>query len=225
MYRLPLLALLAAGSALAADKPPAFEDVIRATPAGMTTETLVQEELKLSAEQVAAVGKALAGENEKFVAAWKALGAKPADEGVGKLAADTRRAANEAVAKVLSEGQSKRLKQLELQARGPVAFDDPEVRKALGGVTDEQVKKWEAAKDEYERKVRKHRREAGGADTVKRIPGTDLPLTGQEVLDGKTALQLKKEYWLTAKNVLTADQLNKWYELIGDVFPNPEKKK
>ena len=118
-----------------------------------------------------------------------------------------------------------RLRQLDLQSRGPAAFDDPQVQTALGGVTDEQRKKWAGAKDEYDRKAGKVRREAGGVDTVRRIPGTDLPALGQEVVGDETLLQLRREHALAAKLVLTTDQLNTWYELIGDVYPNPEKKR
>lgn len=217
--------LAATCAVTAADKPPTFDQAIRHTPAGMATDAAVQEELKLTAEQVTAVGKALAAEGEKFAAGWKALGDEPKAAAVGKLVAETCAAANAAADKVLTDAQRKRLRQLELQARGPAAFDDPEVQKALGGVTDEQRKKWAAAKDDYERRLGKLRREAGGVDTFRRIPGTDIPAAGQEVLGEKTLLQLRREQALVAKNVLTNDQLNRWYELIGDVFPNPEKKR
>lgn len=230
MPRLPFATLVVALAVVcpcpAADKPPAFDNVIRHTPAGMTTETAVQEELKLSDDQKTAVAKAVTAEGEAFAAGWKKLGDQPTAEAAGKLVADARTAANAAVGKVLTEGQAKRLRQLDLQARGPAAFDDPEVQKALGGVTDEQRKKWAAAKDEYERKLAKLKREAGGATTAKTIPGTDIPLAGQEVLgDQKTVAMLKKEHWLAAKLVLTNEQLDKWYELVGDVFPNPTKPK
>lgn len=230
MPRLPfaplVAALITACPCPAAEKPPAFDDVIRHTPAGMTTETAVQEELKMTDDQKAAVAKAVAAEGEAFAAGWKKLGDQPTADATGKLVADARAAANEVMGKVLTEGQAKRLRQLDLQARGPAAFDDPEVQKALGGVTDEQRKKWAAAKDEYERKLAKLKREAGGVTTVKTIPGTDIPAAGQEVLgDQKTVTMLKKEHWLASKNVLTNDQLTKWYDLIGDIFPNPTKPK
>lgn len=219
-----LLLSIAGGYGLAADRPPTFEDVVRHTRVGLVGETAVQVELKLTAEQVSAVAKATAAEAATFASGWEALGDKPTDAAVGKLVAATRAGAEAAIGKVLSAEQGKRLTQLELQARGAAAFDDPVVQTALGGVTDEQRKKWAESKDEFDRKLSKLRREAGGVDTVRRIPGTDIPAAGQEVLGEKTVAQLKKEYWLKAKLVLTNEQLDKWYGLIGDVFPNPEKR-
>ncbi len=210
--------------AFAAEPLPSFADVVRFRPAGLLTESGIQEELKLTVEQVNTIGKAARAGEKAFADGWKGLGEKPLPEAVAKLVADTRVAADMAFAAELTAGQVKRLGQLHLQSRGPAAFDDPVVQKAVGNVTDEQRKKWADAKDDFDRKLGRLRRENGGMTTVKTIPGTDIPQAGQVPLTGKTVTALKKEYALASKLVLTSEQLDKWYDLLGDIYPNPEKK-
>lgn len=209
--------------AVAADKPPAFEDAVRPTVAGLSADPAVRAELKLTAGQADELAAARAAEEAAYVKAVKAAGATPTAEAVAKLVADTRAAAAKAVDRVLTDAQRKRLRQIDLQDRGPAAFDDPDVQKALA-VTAEQRKKWGELKDQFDVRLGKLKREAGGVTTARTIPDTDLPQSGQESLAGKTVRDLKKEHWLAAKNVLTPDQLNKWYDLIGDPFPPAPKK-
>lgn len=206
------------------DKPPAFEDAIRPTVAGLSAEPAVRTELKLTTDQLEKLTAALAAEEAAYATAVKATGEKPTAEAVAKLVTDARATAAKAVNRVLTDAQRKRLRQIDLQDRGPAAFDDQDVQVALAA-TAEQRRKWGELKDQFDNRLRKLKREAGGVQTARTIEGTDLRRTGEESLDGKTVRDLKKEHWLAAKNVLTPDQLNKWYDLVGDPFPPPSTPK
>ncbi len=213
----------ATGAGSAAEMLPEFEDVIRHCPAGLCTEAAVQRELKVSDVQIAKLAAVLKPIAEDYA---KALPGLPKDNpevakaALDKLADSTRVRAMAAAVAVLDAKQAARLRQIDLQERGPGAFEDESVRKALA-FTEAQLKKLSALKGEYENKVRRFKRESSGAGSVKLVPDTELPQAGQDLLTGKTYPMLKKEYALAAKNVLTNDQREKWYDLIGDIYPNP----
>jgi hypothetical protein len=219
-YTVALLGLILITPLSAADMPPAFADVIRPTVASLCGDPAVRAELKLTAEQADKMTATLETEAAMYAKSVKALGNMPTTEVVTNLMAAARVSAAKAVDQVLTDAQQKRLRQIDLQDRGPAAFDDPGVRKALAA-TDEQRKKWGVLKDQFDSRLRKLKREAGGVQTTRTVGDTGLTRAGEESLDGKTVRDLKKEHWLAAKNVLSPEQLDKWYDLIGDPFPNP----
>lgn len=221
-----LAACLTPSVAVAADVPASFEAVIRPYRAGLIREDGVAAELKLTTAQRQDIDAKLTREESAYVAAVGKLPAKgeARDAELAKLNQATIERANAAVLDGLTEPQVKRLRQIDLQLRGPAAFVDPEVKDRLG-LSGEQVAKFAKLKDEFDIKSGRLSREARGVDTTKRIPDTELPSAGQQSLAGATPASLKAEYALSAKNVLTSAQLDKWYELIGDPYPNPLAKK
>ncbi|HTU19505.1 MAG TPA: hypothetical protein VMG10_15700 [Gemmataceae bacterium] len=97
---------------------------------GLLTQKSVQDELKLSDEQVTQV-KELQEKQRGNRADFQGL----SREEIQKKMAERRKAENEAVAKILKPEQLKRVKQIALQQPG--AIGNPEVAKALK-ITDEQ---------------------------------------------------------------------------------------
>lgn len=216
-----LIATLALSPARAAEKYPPFDDAIAGTPAALLASAEVAKELKLTDRAVGEIRKAVSKVEDKYDAGVKGLTTleqAKAREAYRKLTADLIAEANLAAVAGLDVLQTKRFKQIELQSRGPAAFDDADVSKALA-LTDGQKKKLLALKDEFDRKLGKMTRQARGIETEKTIPGTALPQAGQDALTGVTPAALRRDYALQAKNVLSGDQLAKWYDLVGDPFP------
>jgi hypothetical protein len=108
----------------------------------------VQEELKLSGEQVKMVTQLQEKQRESF-------------QGLRDLSQEERRTKmqeitkvqNEAIAKILKPDQLKRAKQIALQQQGPRAVNNEEVAKALK-VTDEQKEKMREIQRESFEKLR-----------------------------------------------------------------------
>ena len=218
-----IVCLLIAAMASATEKTPEFEDAIRHSPAGLSRQPDVQRELGVTEKQVADLAKALQPIEEAYVLKVKAAARLKPDEAETALAAALAQAssdASEAVLGLLTPAQAKRLNQIDIQQRVPESYRDEPIRKALG-ITEVQTTKLIGLKLEYDLKVRRFKREASGATGPKTIPDTELQLAGQELLAGKTYPMLKKEYALVAKNILTNDQLNLWYDSIGEPFPRP----
>jgi hypothetical protein len=103
----------------------------------LLTEPTVQDDLKLNSEQKTKL-KSVADKLREEWAENKDKIEKMTPEERGKLAKETSKKTNDAIVGVLDEKQVKRLKQIDLQDRGPLALFDPEVRKALD-VTDDQI--------------------------------------------------------------------------------------
>jgi hypothetical protein len=200
---------------------PSFQDSIRTTRPGLCTRNDVQKELKFSEGDARNVENALKPAADAYssgLAKLAGLDALTARNGHQKLVVAVVADADKALSQVLSREQLVRLRQIDLQLRGPEAFADPDVGKDLE-LTDAQKKKLGDLKAEFERKMSRYERSTRGGAVTKTIPGTDIPQTGQEDLTGTTPLQLRRGYALAAKNVLTPKQLDKWYDLLGKPFP------
>jgi len=216
------LTLLAASPVpAAAEHYPPFEEAIRSSPAGLCLRPEVRKELALTDAQVATLPQALKPALEAYDAGVKALaGLEPAAarERHQKLAAEARVGATKAIDGVLTPAQAKRLRQIDMQERWPAVLLDPDVQKELG-LTDAQKKKLGEVTADYERKSGRLKRGTSGGAAAKTIPGTDIPLAGQDPLTGVTPAMLRKEYALAMKTVLTPGQQTKWDELVGKPFP------
>lgn len=151
----------------------------------------VQEELKLSDEQVTKVKELQEKQRESF-------------QGLRDLSQEERRtkmqeaakAQTEAVAKLLKPAQLKRVKQISLQQAGVRAINDEEVAKALS-VTDEQKEKIrEIGRESFEK----------------------LRELGRDEEAAKKRQELMKETNEKMMGVLTAEQKTKLKAMQGEPF-------
>ncbi len=160
-------------------------------------QTSVQEELKLSDEQIQQLTAALLQQRESF----GDLRDLSAEERRAKFA-EMQQSQRQELAKVLSEEQLSRLKQIALQQRGPQAFGDPEVASALG-LTEEQKQSVEASQAD----IREQMRElfANGPD-------------GDREAAREKIATLQKEAAEQLEKLLTPDQQAKYKALLGAPF-------
>jgi hypothetical protein len=154
----------------------------------------VQDDLKLSQEQVSQVTQLAQKQTAAFIEARKLEG----DERQKKIQELTQ--ANErALADVLKPDQLKRLKQIALQValqRGPQAFGEAEVADALG-LSGEQKDKLKAIIDDAQKEMSSLPR------------GPESQKKREEI--GKAAAD-------KAMEVLTAEQRTKWKDMLGEPF-------
>jgi Spy/CpxP family protein refolding chaperone len=103
----------------------------------------VQQELKLSEDQIAKAKEVGQQVRDKFKDAFAGLKDTPKDQ-IREKAEEIMKQVNTETEKglkgVLNADQTKRLKQLELQAKGPAAFTDPDVEKTLALTADQKDK-------------------------------------------------------------------------------------
>lgn len=205
----------------AADHYPSFQDAVVRTRVGLSFQADVRKELCVTDGQVATIETALKPIALKYqdgVRKLSGLDPSAAQAAYNTLVKDVVAAAVKAVDGALKPEQAKRLRQIELQQLGPAAYTESDVRQALG-LTDIQLKKLRDISDEYERKSNRLKRTASGAQPYRTIPGTDLPRAGEDTMAGVTPVMLRREHALAAKNVLTPEQVNRWYDLVGKPFP------
>jgi hypothetical protein len=150
----------------------------------------VQKELKLSLDQVSAIAK-LAEQSSEVFRTHHNLSPEAMRAQFEGLSAREKKA----LAEILEPGQARRLQQLVWQQRGLRAAGDADVADALG-LSDEQKQKIRALQQEA-----KFRRPPGR-------PGEFRPERG------KSFEELAKNI----RDVLTAEQLAKWKEMIGEPF-------
>src|SRR5262249_2487888 len=127
--------------------------------AGLVTNKSVQEELKLTAEQVKDLPAAIRKVREKYqgdLAKLRTLGPKEQAELLAKVDNQTRKAAVE----VLKPEQAKRLKQIERQLASIYAFLDEEVAKDLK-LTDDQKGKIKGVFSQYGKDLTELSKELG----------------------------------------------------------------
>jgi Spy/CpxP family protein refolding chaperone len=157
----------------------------------------VQEELKLSDEQVKKVKELSDKQRESF-------------QGLRDLSQEERRtkmqesakATQKAVGEILNEKQQKRLKQIELQQQGGRALANEEVAKTLN-LTDEQ-------KEKVKTIVAEGRPAAGGG------AGQRGQRPDEETL--KKMAEARKARDEKLLNILTPEQKAKYKELTGEPF-------
>jgi hypothetical protein len=157
----------------------------------------VQEELKLTADQV---GKVTALQ-QKQQGARQGLADLSQEERTKKMQ-ELAKENDKAVADLLKPEQSKRLKQILLQQQGAIAFNNPEVAQALN-FTAEQKAKLKDIQDTASKERQALR--GGGA-------GADRQAIAQKMAD------IMKKTNTEAMALLTADQKAKWLELTGEPF-------
>lgn len=165
---------------------------------GLLGQKPVQEDLKLTDDQVKKVDEQVEKQREVF-AALRDLSPKERQ----KEAATQAEASKKSLSEILKEDQLKRLKQISLQQRGGQALADPEVASALN-LTTEQKDRITAIQDGVQSQMRElFQAGAAGGDRE------ELQKKGQEL---RTATDQK------ILAVLTDAQQAKLKELKGEPF-------
>jgi hypothetical protein len=160
----------------------------------------VQEELKLTNDQLGklkgAVEEVLGGFKEKL-ANLREMG----PEERAKLMDAITEKTNKIIVGVLDKDQIKRLREIDLQQRGPMALYDPEVRKALK-ITDDQLSQLKDLAAETNKAIHKA---YDNRDT--------------RSLEGAVETGLRK-----LSTLLTDEQKTTWKEMLGKPFTPKEDK-
>lgn len=154
----------------------------------------VQEELKLSDEQVKKIKELTEKQHESF----QGLRDLSREELRTKMQ-EAAKANDKAIAAILKPEQLKRVKQIGLQQRGAMVVNDPDVAKTLK-ITDEQKEK---IKD-----IQTKAREAAG--------GGQRPDRSEEAI--KKREEARKATNEKVMGVLTAEQKTKLKEMQGETF-------
>jgi Spy/CpxP family protein refolding chaperone len=157
----------------------------------------VQEELKLTEDQIKQVTDATAKQRE----ARQGLRDLSQEERTKKMQ-ELNKEGEKVVQDVLKPDQAKRLHQIVLQQQGARAFADPKVAKELN-LTEDQTKKIKDIQDDSRKQMQELFQGGGGGDR-------------QEA--AKKMAELNKATSEKAMNVLTAEQKTKWKEMTGEPF-------
>jgi len=191
-----------------------FGGMGQAGPATLLANKSVQEELKLTTDEVAKVsapGKTLSEKRramftdlqgatqEQRTEKMKELtdAAKAADEDAMKIAKDT-----------LKPDQMKRFGQIEIQVKGDAAFIDENVQKTLA-ITDPEKDQIKTIRDEAATKMRELRPARGQGGQGR----------GQGNQETQTKIQaLRKETVEKVVAILTDSQKTQWKEMVGSPF-------
>ncbi len=216
MIRLTVLTLavaaMLAGSAMAQQRPqpgqgrggpggPGGPGDPGARGLGLLMAPAVQEELKLSEEQLSQLRTAaseLRSAQPVRPEGLRDLAPEERREAMEKMRAEAEERTNKILADILKPEQRERFEQIQLQTRGVLALMDPEVAEKLG-LSDEQ-------KEQIETTVRESRTEMarrfqrGGGD-----PGAAM----ERIRAAQLEIQEK------AMNVLTSEQKETWNSLVG----------
>ncbi len=156
----------------------------------------VQEELKLSTDQVKKIEELNTKNRENF----GKLRDLDREERAKKMQ-EINKENQKAVAGILSKEQAKRLHQLTLQIGGSRSFANPEVAKELK-LTDDQQKKIKDIQEAAQQEQRKLFQGGGGDREAAR----------------KKMQEIRKATNDKVMGVLTADQKAKWKEMTGEPF-------
>jgi Spy/CpxP family protein refolding chaperone len=154
----------------------------------------VQADLKITEEQAAKIRDI----GEKQTEALKEI--RSTKEGFKKyqeMAAKLRDDLNG----ILTRDQAKRLKQLELQARGPTALFDPQVTKDLGMTNEQRLKVSQTVQQQLQKMSQIIKDANGNFEAI-----------------NKGMRELNQSALEEAVKTLSREQQGKWRELVGEPF-------
>jgi Spy/CpxP family protein refolding chaperone len=199
----------------------------------LVTQKAVQEELKMTDEQVTKVGdwakdfrtKAMEIMKDKgvdFGGGFKGgKGGQPNPEMAEKMAAasaEVNKVAFKELGDVLKKEQVERLKQIEIQNMGVSAFVDPEVAEALK-LNDSQKTSIKGMVADLNKDRRDIMTEAGlGGGNFKKGGGGAAPDMEKMQEAQKKVQKVQKEYVAKAMDLLNDDQKKTWKTMIGTPF-------
>jgi hypothetical protein len=186
----------------------------QAGPATLLANKSVQEELKLTTDEVAKVsapGKTLSEKRRSMFADLQGATQEQRTEKMKELT-DAAKAADEDALKIakdtLKPDQMKRFGQIEIQVKGDAAFIDEGVQKTLA-ITDPEKEQIKTIREEAATKMRELR-PAGGQGGQGRGQGNQETLTKIQAL--------RKETVEKVVAVLTDSQKAQWKEMVGSSF-------
>jgi hypothetical protein len=159
----------------------------------------VQDELKLSADQIEKLKQVGAKMREGFGGG----GGGGDREEARKKFEEARQAAEKDMNAILSAEQSKRLKEIALQQTGPLALARPEVAKEVG-LSDDQQAKVKELTDAYATEMRSQFQAGGGG--------------GDREEARKKMATLRKDTGDKVLALLKDDQKKAWDKLVGEPF-------
>jgi len=178
----------------------------------------VKKELKLTDEQAKKASEAVTKVREKHQDEFQGLRDLSQDERREKMTQITKVISDEttkALADILTPEQQKRLKQIQLQQRGPQAFSDPDVLKALK-LTDDQKEAIKTINEDFTQDSRELFQSFGRGN---RGAGRGLGGAGGFSPENqKKITELRKETMGKVMAVLKDDQKKTWKEMTGDPF-------
>lgn len=197
-------------------------------PAGLMMSKSVQTELKVTDEQAdklktwgqEAMRKQFQGMRERFESLKELEPAEAAKKRAEYAAEDSKKAYAE-LADVLKPEQVKRLRQIQVQAAGAMAFAMPEVTDALKP-TDEQKDKIKDAAEAYGREARELAQEMGMGGPGGGGGKGERPDPAKRQEFDKKRGALLKEMMAKVEGVLTADQKAAWTSLTGATIDVPK---
>lgn len=160
----------------------------------------VQDELKLSEEQIEKLKQVGAKMRESFGGG----GGGGDREEARKKFEEARQAAEKDMNGILSADQSKRLKEITLQQTGPLALARPEVAKEVG-LSDDQQAKVKEITDAFMSEMRGQFQAGGGGG-------------GDREEARKKMATLRKDTGDKVLAVLKDDQKKAWEKLVGEPF-------
>jgi hypothetical protein len=196
-------------------------------PSGLVMQKAVQEDLKMTEDQVTKVGEWAKEFRTKAAEISKDKGVEVPEKGKGKggftpptpeqreklaaAAIEINKVAYKELGDVLKKEQVDRLKQIDRQNMGISAFTDADVVSALA-LTDSQKISVKGYVTEFEKDradINKEARGTGGKG------GFDPEKMAEA---GKKVQKVQKEYVAKAIDVLTDDQKKTWKTLNGEAF-------
>jgi hypothetical protein len=181
---------------------------------------VAREKLREAAEAEAAVEERFAGELESLAREQRALSRKSA-ELEAKAADEVYQALERQRDQLLTPGQAKRYRQIELQQRGLAALEDPRVQAELE-LTLKQAEAIKAAREAPRRQpALEGRGFADRGDRGDRGAFGDRGMPGGRALRDRGAPRgaTPKEVEEKVLAVLTKEQRQKWQEMLGPPLP------
>ena len=168
------------------------------------------DDLQLDREQRVKVAELAARAGKRWVELFGNLSRLPGPAERARLTLELARANQAEIAAILSPAQQRRLRQIALQAEGPGAFREPEV---VDGLPLTRAQREEIRAIEEQAQVARLRKARAGS----------TPSGANKPADSRHARAMQSIF-----GVLTADQLKRWRELVGDpirgslrTFPQP----
>jgi hypothetical protein len=205
----PALLLLVAQSEAAPTPPqPKPDDSVSSPAIKLLKNRKIQKELKMSADQRIAIYDGLADIEEDYDKKTEELSRNPnaTDEMYEKLDKDREKAVdkllNDSVTKGLTAAQRSRLRQLDWQLRGPLAFNDDQVAKKLI-LTDDQKKKAADIAERMKGELNRYINNLGNGN-------------GDDAKNKAELFKFRKELQKEMVDALTDDQKTSWKNLIGE---------
>jgi Spy/CpxP family protein refolding chaperone len=167
------------------------------------------EELKLTPDQVSKikdVAQKVASKHEADRAALQDLSPTERREKMQELTKTVTEEVMAGLSDTLKPDQVKRIKEIQLQQRGPQAFTDVEVAKALS-LSDEQKAKIKSINEDLTAEMAAARGQGGGGGGG-----------GGGAANFQKMAAARKEAMTKIEKVLNEDQKKTWHEMTGKTF-------